>query len=166
MKIRDIMTRNVRFCGPRDTLAHVVNTMWHGDCGILPIVDKSGKVIGVISDRDVALAVWRKDRAPADIRVDELPIAKLYCCAPTDDTDDALRIMQRARVRRLPIIDERERLVGIISMDDLALHARESSDRPDLLTADKVVNTLKAICGARTMKGSGGKRPAAAHHAR
>src|SRR5262249_16218020 len=106
MKVKDIMTRNPKFCGPGDTLAQVVSMMGEGDCGMLPIVDKSNRVVGVITDRDVALAVWRKDRAPADIRVDQLPLAKLYCCAPTDDVDDALRIMRRAQVRRLPIIDE------------------------------------------------------------
>jgi CBS domain-containing protein len=165
MKVRDIMNKNARFCRLRDTLAHVVNAMWEGDCGLLPIVDKADRVAGVITDRDVALAAWRKDRAPADIRVDELPFATLHACAPTDEVDDAIRIMQQARVRRLPVIDENERLVGIISMNDLAFHAREATERKDGLTADKVVNTLKAICSPRKLKHAT-KRPALAPHAR
>jgi CBS domain-containing protein len=146
MKVKDIMTRDPKSCGPRDTLASVVHSMWDRDCGMLPVVDKTDRVIGVITDRDVALAVWRKDRSPSDIRVDQLPLARLYCCAPTDDIDDALRIMRQAQVRRLPIIDEEEKLVGIISMDDLARHARDPGGSKNGLTAQKVSEALKAIC--------------------
>ena len=166
MKVKDIMTRNPKFCGPRDTLAQVVSMMWEGDCGMLPIVDKSNRVVGVITDRDVALAVWRKDRAPADIRVDQLPLAKLYCCAPTDDVDDALRIMRRAQVRRLPIIDEGEELTGIISMDDLAVHARVPDGTRTGLTPQKVAEALKAICSGERRKHRVPKRPTPAPHAR
>ena len=163
MKVKDIMTKNPKSCTPRDTLAQVVESMWNAECGILPIVDNRERVIGVITDRDVALAVWRKDRAPADIRVDQLPLAKLYCCAPTDDVDDALRIMRRSQVRRLPIIDEDEKLVGIISMNDLALHARESGEKKNGLTAEKVAETLKAICGPRKLKRPGAKHALVPH---
>src|SRR5262249_18104418 len=165
MKVRDVMSKNPRFCGPKDTLAEVGETMWDSDCGMLPIVDKNGRVTGVITDRDVALGVWRKDRAPRDVRVDELPLAKLYSCAPTDDVDDALRIMRGALVRRLPIIDEDERLVGIISMDDLACHAKASDESKNGLTPQKVAETLKAICSPRKKYRVKG-RPTLAPHAR
>jgi CBS domain-containing protein len=163
MKVKDIMTKNPKFCTPRDTLARVVESMWDAGCGMLPIVDHTDRVIGVITDRDVALAVWKKDRAPADIRVEQLPLARLYCCAPTDDVDDALRIMRRSQVRRLPIIDENERLVGIISMNDLALHTRESGEKKNGLTAEKVAETLKAICAPRRLKRPGPKRALVPH---
>jgi CBS domain-containing protein len=149
MKVKDVMTTNPRFCRPKDTLAQVVESMWEGDCHILPIVDRTNRVTGVITDRDVALGVWRKDRAPRDIRVDELPLARLYTCATTDDVDDALRIMRRALVRRLPIIDENEKLVGILSMDDLALHVKEPEGTKNGLTAQKVAEAIKAICSPR-----------------
>jgi len=166
MKVKDVMTRDPRFCGPKDTLAQVVEAMWEGDCGILPIVDKTNRVTGVITDRDVALGLWRKDRAPRDLRVDELPLARLYSCAPTDDVDDALRIMRRALVRRLPIIDENEKLVGIISMDDLARHVKEADGAKNGLTAQKVAEALKAICSPRKPKHRARHRPASVTHAR
>src|SRR5262249_49245298 len=84
--------------------------------------------------------------------VTELPLARLYSCAPTDDVDDALRIMRRALVRRLPVVDEDEMLVGIISMDDLALHVKEPDGTKNGLTAQKVAEALKAICSPRKPK--------------
>ena len=166
MKVKDVMTTNPRFCRPKDTLAQVVESMWERECGILPTVDKTNRVTGVITDRDVALGVWRKDRAPRDIRVDELPLARLYSCALTDDVDDALRIMRRALVRRLPIIDENETLVGIISMDDLALHVKELEGTKNGLTAQNVAEALKAICSPREPKHRFRDRPTQATHAR
>ena len=146
MKVKDIMTRHVTSCMRRDKLSDIVCEMWKHDCGIIPLVDKEGKVTGVITDRDVALALWKKDRPPSEVLAGELPTAKLYACADTDDIDDALRIMQRARVRRMPVIDKNEHLVGILSMNDVALHAHSGAVRKPAITFEKVVDTLKAIC--------------------
>jgi CBS domain-containing protein len=146
MKVKDIMTRNLRTCTRRDKLSNVIGAMWEGDCGIIPMVDRDGRVTGVITDRDIALALWRKDRAPSEVVAGELPTAKLYTCADTDEVDDALRIMQQACVRRVPVIDKDEKLVGILSMNDIALHARGGVTRSQAITFEKVVDTLKAIC--------------------
>jgi CBS domain-containing protein len=146
MKVKDIMSKNVKCCKRRDTLAEVVSAMWENNCGIIPMVDKEGRVAGVITDRDIALALWRKDRAPSEVLAGELPTAKLHTCADTDDIDDALRIMQHARVRRVPVINADEKIVGILSMNDVALHAHRAGARTPSITFDKVVDTLRAIC--------------------
>ena len=90
-----------------------------------------------------------------------------FTVAPlTDDVDDALRIMRRALVRRLPIIDENEKLVGILSMDDLALHVKEPEGTKNGLTAQKVAEAIKAICSPREPKHRFRDRPTQATHAR
>jgi CBS domain-containing protein len=67
MKVKDVMTQESQVLWSKDTLAQVVESMWERECGILPTVDKTNRVTGVLTDRDVALGVWRKDRAPRDI---------------------------------------------------------------------------------------------------
>lgn len=158
MKVQDIMTKDVKFCQPADTLAKAVGMMVEAGCGILPIVNKEGRVSGVVTDRDIAVSLWRRNRAPSEMLVGEVPSARLYSCAPQDDIDDALTIMQRAQVRRLPIIDDQERLVGLLSMDDIALHARGENGRKPALSFEKVVNTMKAICRRRGARPVGGRQ--------
>ena len=146
MKVRDIMTKDVKSCRSVDSLAKALRTMVDADCGILPIISKESKVTGVITDRDIAVALLKKDRAPSEMLVSEVPAARLYACAPNDDIDDALLIMRRSQVRRLPIIDEEEKLVGILSMNDVASHAKAENGRKPALSFEKVVTTMKAIC--------------------
>ena len=145
MKVQDVMTYNVQSCRPETNLAQAAMQMWRGDFGVMPVVADTGKVVGVITDRDICMAAATKHRDPAAIRVKEVISGHVYGCSPDTDIREALKIMQQKQVRRLPIISaEGGRLEGILSMNDLALKAGKAE-----LSAEHVENTQRAICTHR-----------------
>jgi len=122
--------------------------MWRGDCGTLPVVADGGKVVGMITDRDICMAAATKHRDPATIRVREVTSRKVYGCSPDTDIHEALKIMHEKQVRRLPILDAlTKKLTGILSMNDVALKAQTGAKAD--LSADDVENTLRGICTHR-----------------
>jgi CBS domain-containing protein len=145
MKIKDVMTKDVRICGINDNLATAARTMWVNDCGILPIVNNEGIAVGVLTDRDICMATASKDRLPSNVAVAEVMMRQLYSCAPEADIREALEIMRERKVRRLPVVNEMGKLCGILSLDDVALKTREA-DKPAELSAEDVEITLDAIC--------------------
>ena len=150
MKVKDVMTRDVKTCTPDTSLAAAAMIMWDNDCGVVPVIHSDGKVIGMITDRDICMAVATKDRRTSEVAVSEVFTGNLYACAPDDDIHDALKIMRAERVRRLPVINIYGALEGILSLNDVALCAEEAKGRkaPDLSYED-VGSTMKEICGHR-----------------
>ena len=147
MKVKEVMTTSVVACAPDTSLEMAALLMWDNDCGTLPVVADGRHVIGMITDRDICMATALDHRATIYISVGELVRRKVFTCAPEDDVRDALRTMQRERVRRLPVVTPEGTLSGIISMDDVVLKAQEAADgkAPELSYAD-VVNAFKGIC--------------------
>ena len=155
MKVQDVMTNDVQTCGPETNLSAAAMQMWRGDFGVMPVV-AGGKVVGMITDRDICMAAATKHRDPANIRVKEVISGKVYGCSPDTDIRAALRIMQQKKVRRLPIIRpiinaEDGSLCGILSLNDLALKA--TTERKAELSAEDLENTLRAICAHRSAAG-------------
>ena len=147
MKVKEIMTPNAKVCTPTDTLAHAARFMWDNDCGILPVVKDGGKVIGLITDRDICMAAAINSGNLSNIAVEDVISGKVYSASPEDDVRKALETMQERKIRRLPVVAGDGTLDGILSMNDVVLRAQEASDKknPDIAYAD-VVNTYKAIC--------------------
>jgi CBS domain-containing protein len=147
MKVSEIMTWDVQSCTPETNLAAAAMQMWNGDCGALPVVDDEGGVLGMITDRDICIAAATKHRDISSIKVSEVKTGEVRSCAPTTSIRDALRLFEEARVRRLPVVDEDNKLQGILSMSDIVLLTGEGRDKKatDVSTAD-VANTFKAIC--------------------
>ena len=151
MKVKDVMTKDVRICGINDTLATAARTMWVNDCGILPIVNIDGVAVGVVTDRDICMAAASKDRRPSSISVAEVMMRQLYSCPPEADIREALQIMREKQVRRLPVLDDKKVLRGILSLDDVAVKTR-TADKPAELSAEDVEITLEAICRRAAQK--------------
>jgi CBS domain-containing protein len=147
MKTNDVMTRDVHTCLPETDLGLVAMQMWEGDFGVLPVVADGGEVVGMITDRDICMAAASRNKAPREIRADEVMTGEVYSCAADDEIHAALKVMEERRVRRLPVL-EHGKIVGLLSLNDLALKAR-SSKLADL-TAQEVEETLKAICSHPT----------------
>ena len=145
MKVQDVMTYDVQSCRPETNLAEAAMQMWRGDFGSLPVVTAAGKVVGMITDRDICMAAATKHRDPTNIRVTEVMSGKVYSCSCDTDIHEALKIMQQKQVRRLPIISAEDgRLQGILSMNDVAL--KTQAGRGVELSAEDVEQTLRAIC--------------------
>ena len=106
----------------------------------------NGKIVGVVTDRDICIALGTRNRVAGDITVRDVMSDRLFACSPDDDVHVALRTMQEGGVRRLPVIVENGTLVGVISMDDLLLRAEATGiGRQPELSTEEVVKTYRAI---------------------
>ncbi|MEW6731790.1 MAG: CBS domain-containing protein [Acidobacteriota bacterium] len=146
-KAKDIMTKEVATCRPDTNLAATMELMWDKDCGVLPVVDNENKVVGIITDRDIAIAVGTRNKLASDINVGEVMTERVYSCSPEDNLEDVIDLMSTTKVRRLPVIDHELKLHGILSLNDVALFAEEAKgkEQPDISYRDAAI-TLKAIC--------------------
>lgn len=146
MKVQEVMVKEVRFCSPDTNLAEATEMLWTDGCGTLPVVDAKSNVVGMITDRDICIALGTRDATAAATKVNKVSLPKLFSCEPEDDIHKALETMAAQRVRRLPVIDSKGILRGILSIDDVVLHAQKNpTTTADLSYAD-VVNALKGIC--------------------
>jgi CBS domain-containing protein len=148
MRVRDVMTRDVRTCGVQEDLASIGRTMIEADCGVLPVVGTSGELAGVLTDRDVCAFLCEWDRKPSTVQAAQVMRREVWACRPEQGVDQALDIMQRHRVRRLPVLDEDDRLVGILSLDDIALRSRPVVTSYDGPADADVAETLRAVSHA------------------
>lgn len=144
MKVKDLMTKDVGACDPQTNLASAVVMMWDVDCGILPVVDEQNKIVGVITDHDLSLAMATQNKLPGDVMVGEiLQEGTVETCFPDDDVKKPLKIMGQKQVHRLPVVDVEGCLQGMLSINDLFRHCQE--DSRDLSDKD-VLEAMKAIC--------------------
>ena len=152
MKVHDVMTAHVKCCSPSTDLAAAAAMMFEGDCGALPVLLEH-KVMGILTDRDIAIALGTRGKLASEIPVGEVMSTTMYACDPDDDIHTVLKTLRREKVRRLPVIDSRGELQGILSMNDVVLHAEHAHGKkaPDL-TYDDVVSTCKAMCEHRHPK--------------
>jgi CBS domain-containing protein/cold shock CspA family protein len=149
MRVRDLMTRAPATCSPRESVAAALTRMWEHDCGILPVLDE-GRVIGVVTDRDIAMALLFRDARPGELLVQAVAQGAVHSCSPDDDVPSALASMAEHRVRRLPVVDN-QGLVGIVSINDILPEARATRAGEDRPTYRDVVTALQAICAHREL---------------
>lgn len=119
MLVADLMTRDVKTCVPSDTLDRTAHVMLAHDCGCVPVVDGERRPVGIITDRDVAMAAFVTGRALHDIDVERTMTGRLVTCRATDAADAARAVLRDEEVRRLPVVDDDGKLVGIVSLSDL-----------------------------------------------
>jgi CBS domain-containing protein len=143
--VEDIMTRTPWYCSPETNLATVAELMWVHDCGAMPVVAE-GHVLGMITDRDVAIALGTRNVPAREITAVEVAAAPAVFCRNDDDVHAALHLMGEARVRRMPVLNERDELVGIIGVNDLILAARPLDGRRAEHNDEEVIETMRRIC--------------------
>lgn len=147
MKVKDIMTCEAQVCDLNASLAEAAKTMWEADCGVLPVLKDGKELVGLITDRDICMAVAMRDCSPAAISAEQVISGAVYSVTPEDNVHKALEIMKEHKVRRLPVVGVEGELQGMLSMNDIVLKAEDTTGRkaPELAYAD-VVNTYKTIC--------------------
>jgi CBS domain-containing protein len=149
MKVRELMTSDVKSCSLDTNLAAAAKIMWEEDCGAVPVTDALGQVVGVITDRDICIAGATRSRGEGEIPVGDVISRALYTCAPSDDARSALETMRHRKIRRLPVVDQSGRLTGILSLHDIAAQARSSKGAD--VPADVVLDAYLAITAATNM---------------
>ena len=125
MKISEVMTTNVETVTPNQTAQEAASFMLRANAGSIPVCE-GDRVIGMITDRDIAVRGIAEGRGP-DTPISELMSADIVCAREDDDTTDVAERMSSEQVRRLPVVDENDRLVGIVSLGDLSREGPEQA---------------------------------------
>ena len=118
MRVSECMTREVELAGPNDTIAEAAKRMARLDAGVLPVRDND-RLVGMITDRDIAVRGVGQGRGP-DTRVGDVMNAEVKYCYDDEEVGEVLKKMGELQLRRMPVLNHDKRLVGIISLGDLA----------------------------------------------
>jgi CBS domain-containing protein len=137
MKVQDIMTGQPRSLTPESTIAEAARLMKETDTGVIPIVESSAsrKLVGIITDRDIAIRAVAEGRDGSCTVRDVMSAGDLATCGPDDDVDRVMETMSREQVRRIPIVDERGSLVGIVAQADIV---RKADDKKAERTVENI----------------------------
>jgi len=127
MKVSEVMRKRAAECHPDTTLSAAAQLMWKQRCGFLPVIGEGGNVIGIITDHDISVAVGTRHERPSELLVNDAMPAKLFTCTADDSIRCALTTMRIEGLRHLPVIDREGALVGVLSLDDIALHERAAA---------------------------------------
>lgn len=151
VKVKDVMTTNVSTCFMSDSLAKAAQLMWDHDCGCVPVLNEHGRVVGMLTDRDICMAAFFQAVSISGINVSAVMSRQLFHCISTDDLSAAETIMHEKKVRRLPVLNDEGRLVGLISLSDIASHADEEYARgaANRYVTDAEVARLTAVVSKR-----------------
>lgn len=141
MKVKEIMSGEPRVCSAETNLGAAAALMLEGDCGFLPVV-QAGRLVGVVTDRDLYIALATRNRLASQLTVADVLQTPVHTCSADDDIRSALATMKAYRVRRLPVVGFNGAVVGVISLNDLALAAGARKPVSDA----EVANTLRVIC--------------------
>ena len=124
MNIKEIMSKNVQIVAPETLLHEVAKKMQQNDCGSI-LVAKDDRLLGVITDRDLALRCVAESHHPAETTAEQVMTKEILYCLDTDAFEDVALNMTKNKVRRMPVLDKEKRLVGIVSLGDLASNSTD-----------------------------------------
>lgn len=146
MKIKELMTPNPKAIWLTESVSDAAQLMWENDCGILPVIKDGRKVVGLITDRDICMAVAIRGTEPASISVEEVMTGQVFAVGPEDELERALQLMREHRVHRVPVVNPDGELEGILSLNDVVLKATKTEGKRGAIGYGDVVKTFQAIC--------------------
>lgn len=152
MRIREIMSTPAVTCRPGEPLEAAARLMWECDCGVIPVIDDSGRLAGIVTDRDIAMAAWMKGRTLKEIPIAEAMARQVFTSRPDDSVEDAERLMSGQQIRRLPVVDGDGHPIGVVSLADIA----RSTARAGNGAEEQVVRSLAEISKPRKAESSRG----------
>lgn len=146
MNVLSLMSRDVATCRINETLAEAADQMRARDIGALPVLDDTGRVIGMITDRDICMTALVREEPLRAIPVAAAMSAAVITCDCDDDVGIAEAQMADYQLRRIPVVDDQGYPIGIVSLNDLA---RAIAQRAEVSTGE-VMATLAAVCAPRS----------------
>jgi CBS domain-containing protein len=152
MHAEDLMSHPVISCHVNDTLNIAAQRMWDHDCGAIAVVNDDGKLVGMVTDRDICMAAHTQGRSLDEMLVNAAMSRGVVSARAKQSLHDVEQLMAHHQIRRIPVIDGERRPIGLVSLNDIA---RESVQPDTKLTqgAQKVTHTLAAICTPRIATG-------------
>ena len=132
MKIAEVMTRDVEIISPHSTLQEAAALMKKLDVGPLPVC-QDDRLVGVVTDRDITVRATAEGQDPWGTRVRDIMSTKVVSCFDDQEVEEAAALMRKNQVRRLLVLDRNKRLVGIVSLGDLAVESRDQKSAADAL---------------------------------
>jgi CBS domain-containing protein len=130
---RDVMSRSVKALGRQSTLREVSQLMESEDVGVVPVCDERGRLLGLVTDRDLVVRAFKDDKLPSQIRVADVMTDDVEAVTPDETVLDVIELMGKKQIRRVPVVDRDDRLLGIISLGDIANRADYDHDLQDAL---------------------------------
>ena len=142
MLVSDVMTRGVFSCTPSHTLKRAAELMAARNCGWVPVVDEEGRVIGVVTDRDICMAALRREERLGRLSVMDAMSEPVVGCSVGDTLDHIVQLMRQNHVRRMPVLHANGQLEGLISLTDIALCLAENGQDGSLVDPWEVASLL------------------------
>lgn len=139
MKVKDCMCHEVACLTPESTIKDCANLMCNKHIGCVPVCDTNKNIVGLVTDRDVILRSIACDKDVKSTPVSDIMTSKVCCCSVEEDIENAEKTMSEYQIRRLPVVDDNNKIIGILTLGDLCTN-QEVNTRG-------VCNTLENICG-------------------
>lgn len=125
LKCKDVMSHKIKACYPHSTVKEAVSVMKEMNCGVVPVVDENYMVKGIVTDRDIALFVVLQNRDPETTRLEEFMNKDVITSSEDESIDDIVKKMKYYKIRRIPVVDNHGKLIGLISLGDIAVKVPE-----------------------------------------
>jgi CBS domain-containing protein len=119
MKVRDLMHKGVEIMGPDTPVTKLAKKMREMDIGAIP-VGSNGQLVGMVTDRDITVRAVANGKDPSQLTAKDVMTKGVVCCSDTDKVRDVLHIMEEKQIRRVPVIDENEQVIGMVSLGDIS----------------------------------------------
>jgi CBS domain-containing protein len=150
MKVKEIMTQSAICCGSDTNVGRAVELMWVHNCGMLPVVGPDQKLVGVVTDRDICIAMGTRNRTAGDLTAGEIATRIVFTCKPDEEIHEALLTMASKHVRRLPVVDDDGMPQGVLSMDDIITHGDLNKwEGCCELSSEEIIRSLKKLYGQK-----------------
>jgi len=151
MKAKDLMATDVKCCAEYNTLNTAAELMWENDIGCIPVIDKEGRAIGVLTDRDICMGAYFQGVPLTGALVTSSMSKEVFSCSPEDDIAVAEKLMKEKQVHRLIVLDANRHPVGVISLNDIV---REGAREAQMTTARQISDAeitglLASVCAPR-----------------
>jgi CBS-domain-containing membrane protein len=151
MKVRDLMTTDIKCCADYKTLNTAARMMWEHDIGCVPVVDKDGRAIGMLTDRDICMSAYIQGVPLTGAPVTSAMSKQMFSCTADDNIEAAEELMMEKQIHRLPVLDVQGHPVGLISLNDIAREgARETETKKARQVSDtEIAQMLASVCAPR-----------------
>lgn len=147
MKVQEVMTHDVKTCAPDDTLNCAAQIMWEMDCGVAVIINRDRTPAGIVTDRDICMAAYTQNKPLTELPIRIAMSKAVIACHVDDSVAEVEKLMAQHQIRRLPVVDRGNHVVGVVSLGDLGrlMNKKRAND----LSAEMIAETLARISTPR-----------------